>query len=126
MFFLIYFIDPFVKIILLQNGVKVKSRKTSVKRNTIDPVFNESLSFNVSAEQIHVCSLSVSMWDYNSKSKDDFVGQFVLGQRSTGDLEDSHWSRMLQSQRSPVAQWHTLLPRDVIESDLSSVASTIG
>ena len=71
-------------------------------------------------------SLSVSVWDYNSKSKDDFVGQFVLGQRSTGELEDSHWTRMLQSQRSPVAQWHTLLPRDFIENDLSSVASTVG
>ena len=113
--------DPFVKITLCLGHKAVKSKKTSVKKNTIDPVFNESLTFNLTAEQLAQCSFVITVWDYNSKSRDDFVGRIVLGKHATGAFEMSHWNQMLQCQRTPVAQWHTLRPRS--ECDAQSVVS---
>lgn len=71
--------------------------------------------------QLHGASLVVTVWDHNSKSKDDFVGRIVIGHYGTGPQEAQHWQRMLQSQRSPVAQWHSLKSRE--DCDQVSVAS---
>ena len=103
--------DPYLKITLVHFEKPIKSKKTSIKKNTIDPVFNESLSFNVTPQQLENTSLVLSVWDHNSKSKDDFVGRIVLGRYGSGPHEFTHWNRMLQSQRSPVAQWHSLRSR---------------
>lgn len=114
--------DPFVKVSLCQNGKVMKSRKTSIKKNTIDPVFNESINFNVTPDMLDCISLVVTVWDHNSKSRDDFVGRIILGRQATGQYELNHWNRMMQCHRSPIAQWHTLRPRE--ECDPSSSPSS--
>ncbi|KAH3871067.1 synaptotagmin-17-like [Dreissena polymorpha] len=113
--------DPFVKITLVHFEKPVKTKKTTFKKNTLDPVFNESITFNITHQQLETASLVISVWDYNSKSKDDFVGRVVLGKYGTGPHEANHWLRMLQSQRVPVAQWHSLRTRQ--ECDQVSPAS---
>ncbi|RUS77413.1 hypothetical protein EGW08_014832 [Elysia chlorotica] len=68
-------------------------------------------------------SVVVSVWDYNYKSRDDFVGRVVIGHHASGPQESQHWDRMLQSQRSPVAQWHSLKSRaDCDQVSLASIA----
>lgn len=71
--------------------------------------------------QMQVASVVVTVMDHNSKSRDGFVGRVVIGYHGTGTQESQHWRRMLQSQRSPVAQWHSLKSRD--GCDQVSVAS---
>ena len=115
------FTDPFVKITWLVSGKPIKTKKTSCKKNNIDPVFNESFSFNVTPEQLETTSIAITVWDYNSKSRDDFVGRIVLGVFATGPHEITHWNRMLRSLRTPVAQWHSLRSRE--ECDQVSAAS---
>lgn len=46
--------DPYVKIVLQQNGKRIKKKKTTVKKNTLNPYFNESFSFEVPFSQIQV------------------------------------------------------------------------
>ncbi|XP_013412204.1 synaptotagmin-17 [Lingula anatina] len=104
--------DPFVKISLLHYDKLIKTKKTTVKKNTIDPVFNESFSFNVTPQQLENTNLVVSVWDYNSKSKDDFVGRVVIGKHASGPEQVMHWNRMIQSHRSTVASWHALKTRE--------------
>lgn len=52
--------DPYVKIVLQQNGKRIKKKKTTVKKNTLNPYFNESFSFDVPFEQIQVNSVKCS------------------------------------------------------------------
>lgn len=43
-----------MKIHLMQNGKRLKKKKTTVKKKTLNPYFNESFSFEIPFEQIQV------------------------------------------------------------------------
>ncbi|XP_068800654.1 synaptotagmin-12 isoform X3 [Struthio camelus] len=46
--------DPFVKVYLLQDGRKISKKKTAVKRDDPNPVFNEAMIFSVPAIVLQV------------------------------------------------------------------------
>lgn len=54
--------DPYVKIVLQHNGKRLKKKKTTVKKNTLNPYFNESFSFEVPFEQIQVMCDHSYVW----------------------------------------------------------------
>jgi len=46
-----------VKLALVQNGKRIKKKKTTIKKCTLNPYFNESFTFEVPFEQIQVNSV---------------------------------------------------------------------
>ena len=83
--FLLICSDPFVKLQVISGQKVVKTKKTSTKKNTLDPVFNETFSFHVTTASLSDVSLLVSVWDYNTKSKDYFTGQIIMGKFASGN-----------------------------------------
>lgn len=99
--------DPYVKIALLQNGKRLKKKKTSIKKCTLNPYYNESFTFEVPFEQIQKVNLGVTVVDYDRIGTSEPIGKCILGYNASG-TELRHWSDMLASPRRPIAQWHTL------------------
>ena len=59
--------DPYVKISLMQNGKRLKKKKTTIKKNTLNPYYNESFSFEVPFEQIQKVTLIITVLDYDKE-----------------------------------------------------------
>ncbi|XP_046844677.1 synaptotagmin 1-like isoform X1 [Xenia sp. Carnegie-2017] len=100
--------DPYIKISLVQDGKKVQKRKTTVKKHTLNPYYNETFTFNVPFEKIEFTSLMVVVLDYDRLSKSEVIGRTIIGALAPGGPELQHWQDMLASPRKPVAQWHAL------------------
>ncbi|XP_054475417.1 synaptotagmin-1b [Anoplopoma fimbria] len=110
--------DPYAKIHLMQNGKRLKKKKTTIKKNTLNPYYNESFSFEVACEQIEKVQIAVTVLDYDKIGKNDAIGKVLLGINGTG-TEQRHWEDMLANPRRPIAQWHGLKPEDEINALIS-------
>ncbi|XP_060597971.1 synaptotagmin-1-like isoform X2 [Ruditapes philippinarum] len=99
--------DPYVKIALYQGNKRLKKKKTTIKKRTLNPYFNESFTFEVPFEQIQKVTLIITVVDYDRIGTSEPIGRVLLGCNSTG-TELRHWSDMLANPRRPIAQWHTL------------------
>lgn len=110
--------DPYVKVQLILDRKKWKKKKTSVKKKTLNPYFNESFTFEVSFDQIQRVQLVISVWDHDKVSRNDAIGKIFLGCDATGN-QLRHWADMLSNPRRPMAQWHTLLPAEQVDGTLA-------
>ena len=99
--------DPYVKISLYQGTKRLKKKKTTIKKRTLNPYYNESFTFEVPFEQIQKVTLIITVVDYDRIGTSEPIGRVVLGCNATG-TELRHWSDMLANPRRPIAQWHTL------------------
>jgi synaptotagmin-1 len=106
--------DPYVKLSLILNGKRIKKKKTTIKKCTLNPYFNESFTFEVPFEQIQKVLLDLTVVDYDRIGTSDPIGHVVVGCGASG-TELKHWSDMLANPRRPIAQWHTL--REVPEKE---------
>ncbi|CBY24213.1 unnamed protein product [Oikopleura dioica] len=103
--------DPYVKVNLMQNGKRLKKKKTTVKKNTLNPYYNESFSFEVPFEQIQKVTVVITVLDYDQVGSNDPIGKVVVGCGASGQ-ELKHWSDMLSAPRRPIASWHSLQPAE--------------
>ncbi|KAG9475668.1 hypothetical protein GDO78_003852, partial [Eleutherodactylus coqui] len=110
--------DPYVKVQLALNKKKWKRKKTGVKKNTLNPYFNEEFTFDVTLEQMKNVDLIISVWDYDKVNKNEQIGKIFLGCRSSGNAL-RHWSDMLAHPRRPIAQWHSLQPAEEVDNVLA-------
>lgn len=57
--------DPYVKASLICDGRRLKKRKTSIKKNTLNPTYNEALVFDIPNENIESVSIIIAVMDYD-------------------------------------------------------------
>ncbi|XP_053712040.1 double C2-like domains, delta isoform X2 [Synchiropus splendidus] len=108
--------DPFVKIILQPDMGKKSKYKTSVKKKTLNPEFNEEFSYEVTLDQLAKKTLEISVWDYDLGMSNDFIGGVELGINASGQRL-KHWFECLKNKGKKVEYWHTLTQQGAPSSD---------
>ena len=99
--------DPYVKVAIVSKGKRLKKKKTSVMKNTLHPVFNESMLFDIPQELIEQCDLVVKVIDYDRVGQNELIGCVGIGPTFNGVGRD-HWYRMLENPRKPISQTYYL------------------
>uniref|UniRef100_A0A8D1W9G1 Synaptotagmin 6 n=1 Tax=Sus scrofa TaxID=9823 RepID=A0A8D1W9G1_PIG len=100
--------DPYVKVSLLCDGRRLKKKKTTIKKNTLNPVYNEAIIFDIPPENMDQVSLLISVMDYDRVGHNEIIGVCRVGINAEG-LGRDHWNEMLAYPRKPIAHWHSLV-----------------
>uniref|UniRef100_A0A3P9JW61 Synaptotagmin-like protein 5 n=1 Tax=Oryzias latipes TaxID=8090 RepID=A0A3P9JW61_ORYLA len=90
--------DAYVKTYLLPDKSRQSKRKTSIKANTINPVFNENLRYVISHSQLELRTLQVSVWHHDRFGYNSFLGEV--------ELSFDSWEF-----DSQIEEWYALQPR---------------
>ncbi|XP_065689094.2 synaptotagmin-like protein 2 isoform X2 [Patagioenas fasciata] len=93
--------DPYVKTYLLPEKYKLGKRKTSVKKKTFNPVYNEILRYKIEKSLLKNQSLNISVWHNDTFGRNSFLGEVEL------DLGTWDWSDNSNKQ----INWFPLKPR---------------
>ncbi|XP_064282524.1 synaptotagmin-like protein 4 [Passer domesticus] len=67
--------NPYVKTYLLPDKSRAGKRKTSIKRNTINPLYNELLKYEISKSQLLARTLQFSVWHHDRFGRNTFLGE---------------------------------------------------
>ncbi|XP_070605667.1 synaptotagmin-like protein 2 isoform X4 [Erythrolamprus reginae] len=93
--------DPYVKSYLLPEKHKLGKRKTSVKKKTLNPVYNEILRYKIEKAVLESQRLNISVWHHDTFGRNSFLGEVEL------DLANWDWN---DSQNKQMI-WYPLKPR---------------
>ncbi|XP_069468735.1 synaptotagmin-like protein 2 [Ambystoma mexicanum] len=92
--------DPYVKTYLLPDKARMGKRKTSVKRRTINPIYNEVLRYKIEKMVLLIQKLNLSVWHNDPLGRNSFLGEMEI------DLASWDWSNRKLN-------WYTLKPRSL-------------
>lgn len=92
--------DPYVKTYLLPDKARMGKRKTSVKRRTTNPIYNEVLKYKIDKMVLLIQKLNLSVWHNDPLGRNSFLGELEI------DLTSWDWSNTKPN-------WYTLKPRSL-------------
>ncbi|XP_052430604.1 synaptotagmin-like protein 4 isoform X2 [Carassius gibelio] len=78
--------NPYVKAYLLPDKSK---KKTSIKNNSINPSFKETLKYSISRTQLMTRTLQLSVWHYDRFGHNAFLGEVEVPMDSH-DIDSAH------------------------------------
>eukprot|EP00057_Strongylocentrotus_purpuratus_P009722 XP_011664196.1 PREDICTED: synaptotagmin-6 [Strongylocentrotus purpuratus] len=99
--------DPYVKVSLMSQGKRIKKKKTTVKKNTLNPVYNEAMVFDVAPDSMENICLIIAVVDYDWVGHSELIGVCEVGPNAPVQGA-AHWADMLTNPRKPIAQWYQL------------------
>ncbi|XP_051878404.1 synaptotagmin-like protein 4 [Pristis pectinata] len=70
--------NPYVKSYLLPDKSRQSKRKTTIKRNTTNPIYNEIIRYDISESQLIMRTLQLSVWHYDRFGRNTFLGEVDL------------------------------------------------
>ncbi|XP_021261803.1 synaptotagmin-like protein 1 isoform X3 [Numida meleagris] len=92
--------DPYVKTYLLPDKARMGKRKTSVKKRTVNPIYNEVLRYKIEKMVLLIQKLNLSVWHNDPLGRNSFLGEIEL------DLASWDWSNRKLN-------WYPLKPRSL-------------
>uniref|UniRef100_A0A8D3A7Z5 Synaptotagmin-like protein 2 n=1 Tax=Scophthalmus maximus TaxID=52904 RepID=A0A8D3A7Z5_SCOMX len=67
--------DPYVKSYLVPDKANLGKKKTSVKKKTLNPTFNEILRYRVRMDYLRTQTLILSVWHHDTFGRNSFLGE---------------------------------------------------
>lgn len=98
--------DAYVKSYLLPDKSRQSKRKTSIKANTTNPIFNENMRYVISHSQLETRTLQLSVWHHDRFGHNSFLGEV--------ELTFDSWEF-----DSQIEEWYALMPK--AESSMDSM-----
>ncbi|KAM6335038.1 synaptotagmin-like protein 1 isoform 1-T1 [Alca torda] len=96
--------DPYIKTYLLPDKSNRSKRKTTVRKRSLDPIFNETLKYKLEKRDLQGRTLNLSVWHHDSLGRNLFLGEVEIA------LGTWDWANT-----SP--EWFSLQPRMPISLD---------
>ncbi|XP_078068872.1 synaptotagmin-like protein 2 [Mustelus asterias] len=75
--------DPYVKTYLLPDRSRPSKRKSSVKKSTLNPQYNETLKYKIKKQELQNRTLNLSVWHNDTLGRNVFLGET--------EVEMSNW-----------------------------------
>ena len=95
------------QVIIAYKDKRVFTWKSSVKRNTTSPVYNESFSYEVATEMRMVVDIEDVMVSFYVIDCDS-MGVVTIGKNASSELGRQHWNEILQSPELLISLWHPI------------------
>ena len=105
--------DPYVRVYVIYKEKQVFKWESTVKRNTLQTVYNESFSYKLTEEMSMAMSdvaLSFRVLDYDRFSRHDTMGVVDIGRNASSKLGKKHWTEIMLSPRQRISFWHSIQP----------------
>ncbi|XP_065671071.1 synaptotagmin-11-like [Hydra vulgaris] len=91
---------------------RIEMKSTSIKYNLRDPIFNESLEFDISTDISNPLSVYTMVVTVNNSimlGKDRVIGHVIFSLLSPQKSAVTHWQLVQDSPHQSYPEWHTLL-----------------
>uniref|UniRef100_A0A3B3YTG8 C2 domain-containing protein n=1 Tax=Poecilia mexicana TaxID=48701 RepID=A0A3B3YTG8_9TELE len=89
--------DPYVKLHLLPGACKANKLKTKIVRNTLNPVWNETLTYcGITEEDMYRKTLRVSVCDEDKLTHNEFIGESRVALRRVKPDQTKHFNICLE------------------------------
>ncbi|KAK0057218.1 rabphilin-3A [Biomphalaria pfeifferi] len=99
--------DPYVKVYLKPDKDKKSKYKTTIKKKTLNPEYNEEFTYEIRHNELAKKTLEITVWDKDIGKTNDFIGGVQLGINSKGDRL-RHWFDTLKNPDREYRRWHIL------------------
>ncbi|XP_068773614.1 synaptotagmin-like protein 1 isoform X2 [Struthio camelus] len=96
--------DPYIKTYLLPDKSNRSKRKTTVRKRSLDPIFNETLKYKLEKTDLQGRTLNLSVWHHDSLGRNLFLGEVEIA------LGAWDWANTRP-------EWFNLQPRTPISLD---------
>ena len=104
--------DPYVEIKLYYKNEKNFCWKSTTKKKTLAPVYNEMFQIDLRDMDINSIYMKLVIKNEDLIFKDDFMGMVEFGKHVEHSTGNKHWMDMLATPHTHITRWHTLVNKE--------------
>lgn len=95
---------------MFYKGQRIVKKRSTIKRTTQSPVYNECFTFHISDNDLHNIYFDIILFDYDRHMKHEPIGILSIGNNNSNEI-NQHWNDVCHRQiTKQIAQWYQLKP----------------